>query len=187
MCKVRGGVKAGSTASADFCQESLLLGLLLFICAPSIPPSFGCPWVCLALLRFLITTHLLCWHHQHTWTTSTPIYCSIKAPSSSTFSATLFLNSCGNFVKVSQEIFICFCPLVVQLYKLLDQGLCTAVSSNLPFCLFSAASRPFGYLPASVLFLFSLPLPISPLLFCVTAINIIFPGQQSGFCLVSAA
>lgn len=67
------------------------------------------------------------------------------------------------FCKSLWRNFNLFLPSGLFSYKLLDQGLCAAVSSNLPFCLFSAASRAFGYLPASVLFLFSLPLPISPL------------------------
>lgn len=64
----------------------------------SLAPSFSCPLYSLpGWPRFapLITTHLLCIHHQSTWSTSTLVNSSIKACSSSPQFVILLLRLCG--------------------------------------------------------------------------------------------
>lgn len=133
-------------------------------------------WLGVALLDSLSSTQLLFLCLQLTWPTSSPINCSIKARPSSLLFASVCLILCGHSQKKG------FCPLlfffVGSILKLvwswiLGHG-CAAASSKLPF----VSSKPCQDSQSGPV-LFSLPQPIGRGSIFVTAINIIFPGQQS--------
>lgn len=156
--------QAHSGAEPD-CQESAWL-CVYFFCAPSSSASPGLPRLGLALLGFLISTHLLCLRHLHTWPTSTPDDCSVKA-----WSCSLSLPlCCGHFVLGSWELYVWFWAV----FRILDHGLHSCCFDS--FLCKAILSSTCQSHPALVPFMFSVPQPISP---CYTAIHIIFLGHQS--------
>lgn len=142
-------------------------------CAPSSSSaSPGLPRLGPVLLGFLISTHLLCLWHLHTWPTSTPDSCSIKSPVLLSVFTALLWSFCTGPLRTLRLFLGSFWNLFFK--GILDHGLhsCRFASFRCKAILSSTCQSH----PALVPFPFSVPQPISP---CFQAVHIIFLSHQS--------